>query len=90
MTDLDGIRSVLERAGVGFERGMTDGEIRSVEERYELRFPPDLRAFLQLSLPVSKGWVDWRTGLRERNRGSLGMAARGHLLRRGAQRVLAR
>jgi hypothetical protein len=58
--DLERIQATLQRAGVLFEHGMTDAELRAIEERYELHFPPDLRQFLQHALPVSKGWLNWR------------------------------
>jgi hypothetical protein len=58
--DLERARAELERAGVRFERGLSDGEVREIEARWELRFPPDLREWLQYALPVSKGWTRWR------------------------------
>jgi hypothetical protein len=58
--DLPSIQATLARAGVEFDEGMTDREIADVEKRFGFQFPPDLRAFLQHALPISKGWMDWR------------------------------
>jgi hypothetical protein len=52
---------VLERAGVIFQPGLSDGEIAHIEARYGFRFPPDYRAFLTRALPVSSGFIDWRS-----------------------------
>lgn len=56
--------------GVKFERGLTDQELDGLERKFDFRFPPDLRAFLSLGLPVDtrlskppgrlSGWVNWR------------------------------
>jgi len=47
-----------------FDEGMSDTEIALVEEKYAVRFPPDLREFLQIALPLSQpssGWFpSWR------------------------------
>lgn len=60
---------LLERAGVVFEPGLSDAEIRDTERRFGFRFPPDLAAFLQVALPVELGanpvnppFPDWRSG----------------------------
>lgn len=42
----------LKTKGIHFEAGLTDGEVARAESRYSITFPPDLRAFLQLGLPV--------------------------------------
>ena len=41
---------------------LTDSEVARVEGQYRFRFPPDLRQFLQTSLPVSDRFPDWRSG----------------------------
>ena len=53
-------QTVLATAGVQFNRGLTDDEFLRVEHRFGFQFPPDLRAFLSIGLPVSGRWVDWR------------------------------
>lgn len=55
-------QTVLATAGVQIAPGLTDDEFRSVEHRFSFTFPPDLRAFLATGLPVSRSWVDWRSG----------------------------
>lgn len=45
-----------------FDEGLNDTEIASVESRYQFRFPPDLRGFLQTALPKGPQFPDWRAG----------------------------
>lgn len=47
---------------IEFAAGLTDREVEAAEERFELRFPPDLRAFLQNALPYGPRFPDWRSG----------------------------
>ena len=65
----DDAQTILASAGVQFDGGLTDEEFRRVERTLGFQFPPDLRAFLSVGLPVSDGWVDWRganeAGVRE-------------------------
>jgi len=51
---------ILRDNGVVFHSGLTDAEVLTVESRFEFRFPPDLRAFLQAGLPVGCDFPDWR------------------------------
>jgi hypothetical protein len=46
------ISQTLEKAGVVFEQGLTEKEIRDAESAYGFIFPPDLKAFLTFRLPV--------------------------------------
>lgn len=54
--------AALAAAGVVFEAGLSDGEIRRVRDTFGLEFPPDLRRFLQTALPVSAHFPNWRSG----------------------------
>jgi hypothetical protein len=47
---------------VEFDPGLTDAEVANVEGRFDFRFPPDLRSFLQTALPRGVGFPDWRSG----------------------------
>ena len=47
-------------AGVAFELGLTELEVKRVEDFHEFKFPPDLRDPLMFGLPTSKGWPNWR------------------------------
>ena len=47
---------------VEFYAGLTDAEIVAVECKFDFRFPPDLRAFLQTALPRGPKFPDWRSG----------------------------
>lgn len=52
----------LRDRGIEFDAGLTDAEIASAESRFDFRFPPDLRAFLQAALPRGEGAPNWRSG----------------------------
>jgi hypothetical protein len=65
----DAIHRMQKKGKVEFEPGLKDSEIRLAELIYHFRFPPDLRAFLQIALPVahwdyygnrSSGFPNWR------------------------------
>lgn len=58
--ELQKYKPTLERAGVVFEPGLSAQEIHQIETNYGFRFPLDYCAFLMDSLPVSRGFVDWR------------------------------
>jgi hypothetical protein len=55
--------NLLINKGVQFEDGLTNQEIAQVEIKFNIKFPPDLKDFLQLGLPVSDNFVNWRKGL---------------------------
>jgi len=50
----------LKSKGVEFQEGLTKDEIAVIENSYNIVFPPDLKSFLSFSLPVSKGFINWR------------------------------
>ncbi|KAK4276229.1 hypothetical protein QN277_019198 [Acacia crassicarpa] len=43
------------------EEGLSDSEISRFESSFNLCFPPDLRSILQLWLPTSPGFPNWRS-----------------------------
>lgn len=46
---------------IELQPGLSDAEVRSIEERLGLRFPPDLRSFLQFVVPVrGDQFSNWR------------------------------
>jgi hypothetical protein len=47
---------------VEFGPGLSDAEVREVQDRFGFRFPPDLRSFLQTALPRGPQFPDWRYG----------------------------
>jgi hypothetical protein len=57
------LQRLLKDKGVQFEGGVTDDEIVQIETKFIIKFPTDLRQFLQLGLPISESFVDWRKGL---------------------------
>lgn len=54
------IVKTLKDQGVKFSQGLKDDEIIDIETLYNFKFPPDLKEFLMYSLPVSKGFINWR------------------------------
>ncbi len=51
----------LESHSVCFEAGLTADEVTRIEKILRVRLPVDLRSFLQTALPVSGGFIDWRS-----------------------------
>ena len=49
----------LHDAGVVFEDGLSDDELRAVEQRLGITFGADHRDLLTRVLPVGRGWPDW-------------------------------
>jgi hypothetical protein len=54
---------ILSEKGLSFDNGLIDEEVLRIEEKFDFKFPPDLRLFLQTALPVSRSFVHWRYGL---------------------------
>ncbi len=54
----------LKAKKVKFEHGLSDEEVQQIENKFNLKFPPDLQEFLQKELPVSNDFVNWRLGLK--------------------------
>lgn len=51
---------LLKERKVEFEKGLTIDEVVQIEKIYEIVFPMSLRDFLMTTLPVSKGFYNWR------------------------------
>ncbi|MBF0658679.1 hypothetical protein IPZ60_08025 [Psychrobacter sp. NG25] len=56
----------LKAKKVKFEHGLSDEEVQQIENKFNLRFTPDLQYFLQKELPISNGFVNWRLGLQSK------------------------
>jgi hypothetical protein len=69
--DFATVHATFKAAGVKIEPGLSVEEFAGLERRYGFQFPPDLREFLALGLPVSDRWVDWRNGDPDLIRGRL-------------------
>lgn len=59
---LERLKNRLVEQGYEVTAGLTDEEVKRVEETFGFTFPPDLRRTLQAFLPVSDGFPDWRDG----------------------------
>ncbi len=53
-------RAFFDLHGIKCQEGLSDGEIKRIEGKYDLIFPDDLRNLLQQALPTAKGFYDWR------------------------------
>jgi hypothetical protein len=51
---------MLASRGVNFAPGLSLSQLTAAENRVGCRFPPDLRWFLQIALPIGDDWPDWR------------------------------
>lgn len=51
----------LQKRGVRFHEGLTANELASIEGKFKFKFPPDQRSLLGAALPVSDGFVNWRS-----------------------------
>lgn len=51
--------NLLKSKGVTFEHGLTDDEIEQIEQKFHIQFPPDLKLFLQIGLPIDDYSVDY-------------------------------
>lgn len=57
------IQEQLKKAGVTFDKGLTDNELSQIKTTFKIQFPDDLKQFLQMGLPISEGFINWRKGL---------------------------
>ncbi len=50
----------MKNKHVIFDSGLTEEEIKSIEEIYHIEFPKSLRDLIQYALPISEGFYNWR------------------------------
>ncbi len=48
----------LKRTGIFFTNGLSDTEIDAIEQIFNIKFPPDLRCFYQIALPIDDPNID--------------------------------
>src|SRR5262245_36368698 len=53
--------AILKSQKIKLEDGLSDAEVTCAEDRFRFDFPPDLREFIQVALPVSGGFPNWRS-----------------------------
>ncbi|HEY2002008.1 MAG TPA: hypothetical protein VGG80_06805 [Acidobacteriaceae bacterium] len=73
------LAALLQVGHLEFDPGLTDLEVEATEEKFNFRFPPDLRAFLQTIMPAHIGFHDWRDGNETRLRKMLDWPLQGCL-----------
>jgi len=64
INEMEILKELLVAKEIKFDDGLTDIEVKKIEEKFNIIFPPDLKSFLQLALPVSKSFVNWRDALK--------------------------
>ncbi len=60
---METLKKLLIAKEIEFDDGLTDNEVVEIEKKFNIKFPPDLKCFLQVGLPISKGFSNWRKGL---------------------------
>lgn len=53
--------ALMKSCAVDFEPGLSDDELQTIESRYQIQFPSDLRAFLRAAVPRGTAFPDWRS-----------------------------
>lgn len=62
MLSLTTVLEAMQKKGVAFDTGLTSSEFERIESDYGFQFPPDLREFLSIGLPVANDFPNWRSG----------------------------
>lgn len=60
-SDIEYLIELLQDQGIIFSKGLSDKEILNIEDTFSFVFPPDLKQFLQIALPVSENFVNWHS-----------------------------
>lgn len=66
VTKLEKLKLELKKVGVIFDDGLTEEEIIKAEQKFQFKFPPDLKSFLKYAMPIrfkgeaSTGFPNWR------------------------------
>ena len=57
------VEEVVERladAGVRLDRGLTEADVKRIEQKFGFAFGSDHRALLRAALPLGDAWLNWR------------------------------
>ncbi|MDE6847445.1 MAG: hypothetical protein K2J99_16995 [Lachnospiraceae bacterium] len=57
--------SALRQKGIEFAIGLSDEEFYWIEQEYAIVFPEELKKIYKVTLPVSKGFYNWRDRSKE-------------------------
>jgi hypothetical protein len=52
--------SKMKDDGISFAEGLTESEFGLIGRKFEFCFPPDLKEFLSIALPISNQFINWR------------------------------
>jgi hypothetical protein len=58
---------ILKSKEVNIVSGLTNTEILQIESKFNFKFPPDLKLFLQEGLPTGDKFPDWRQALSDQS-----------------------
>lgn len=61
MTDWNILLKKLKYKGIEIAEPLSEEETLIIEKRYEIKFPSDLRDFLQTGMPIGNRFLNWRT-----------------------------
>ena len=59
-TDWRAEQRLLTSAGIAFGPGLSETELENAELQVGATFPPDLREFLSVGLPIGERFPNWR------------------------------
>jgi hypothetical protein len=57
------VEEVVERladAGVRLDRGLTEADVKRIEQKFGFSFGPEHRSLLRTALPLGDTWLNWR------------------------------
>jgi hypothetical protein len=57
------VEEVVERladAGVRLDRGLTEADVKRIEQKFGFAFGPEHRSLLRTALPLGDTWLNWR------------------------------
>lgn len=64
---MNDIQELLKSNGVEFSTGLSVSELKEIELKFHINFPPDLKSFLMIGLPISEKFPNWRGALSSKN-----------------------
>lgn len=60
MSAYSDIIKLMAEKGVDFASGMSDSEFAAAEEATGIKFPPEVKSFFRVAMPIERGFYNWR------------------------------
>jgi hypothetical protein len=54
------LKAGMESKGIEFAEGLTEAQLKAAEQHFGIKFPPELKAFYSVGLPIGERFPDWR------------------------------